>query len=62
MTRQDGTKITNHLTNMITMVLSRSPLQRCGFDEFMPLEGWAVFRMIFPTPSSKRFNRFNKLK
>jgi hypothetical protein len=41
---------------------SRSPLQRRVFDESMPLEGRAAFRMIFPTPPSKQFNRFNKLK
>jgi hypothetical protein len=47
--------------NNITIV-EPFALQRCGFDESMLLEGWVAFRMIFPTPSSKRFNRFNKLK
>ena len=38
------------------------PLQRCGFDESIPPEGWAALRMFVPMPPSKRFNRFNKLK
>ncbi len=38
------------------------PLQRRGFDESMPLEGWAAFRIFFPMPLSKWFNKFNKLK
>ncbi len=37
-------------------------LQRRGFDEPMPPEGWAALRMFVPRPRSKRFNRFNKLK
>ena len=40
---------------------SRSPLQRRGFDESMPLKGRAAFCMIFSTPPSKQFNRFNNL-
>jgi hypothetical protein len=41
---------------------SRLPLQWCGFDESMPLEGWAAFRIFFSMLLSKRFNKFNKLK
>ena len=41
---------------------SRSPLQQCGFDESMPPKGWAAFRISFPMPLLKWFNRFNKLK
>jgi hypothetical protein len=41
---------------------SRSPLQRRGFDEPMPPEGWAALHMFVPRPPLKRFNRFNKLK
>jgi len=41
---------------------SCSPLQRRGFDEPMPPEGWAVLRMFVSRPHSKRFNRLNKLK
>jgi hypothetical protein len=52
------TKSTNNMTNKIT----RSPLQRRGFDEPMPPEGWAALRMFVPTPPLKRYYRFNKLK
>jgi hypothetical protein len=41
---------------------SCSPLQRHGFDESMPPEGWAALRMFLPIPPSKRFKRFQKLK
>jgi hypothetical protein len=41
---------------------SRSPLQRRGFDESMPPEGWAALCMLDPMPPSKRFNIFIKLK
>ena len=40
---------------------SHSPLQRCGFDESMPPEGWAALCMFVPMPPSKRFNKFIKL-
>jgi hypothetical protein len=48
MTRRDGTKSTNNMTNNITIVVE--PLAR------------AAFRMIFPMLPSKQFNRLNKLK
>ena len=42
---------------------SRSPLQRHGFDEPKPPEGWAALRMFVPPMSpSKRLNRFHKFK
>ncbi len=41
---------------------SRSPLQRRGFDEPMPLEGWAALCMFVPRPPSKWLYRFNELK
>jgi len=41
---------------------SRLPLQRRGFDEPMPPEGWAALRMFILMPPSKGFNRFIKLK
>ena len=41
---------------------SRSPLQRRGFDEPMPPEGWAALRMFVPMPPSKQLTRFNKFK
>jgi len=41
---------------------SCSPLQRHGFDEPMPPEGWAALRMFVSMSPSKRFNRFHKLK
>ena len=40
---------------------SRSPLQRRGFNEPMPPEGWAALHMFVLMPLLKRFNRFNKL-
>jgi hypothetical protein len=61
-TRRDGTKSTNNRQTPSPCWWSRSPLHRRGFDESMSLEGRAAFRMIFPTPPSKQFNRFNKLK
>jgi hypothetical protein len=41
------------MTNTITMVVELSPLQRRGFVELMPLEGWAALRMIIPIPPLK---------
>jgi len=41
---------------------SRLPLQRHGFDETMPPEGWAALHMFVSMSPSKRFNRFPKLK
>ena len=41
---------------------SRSPLQRHGFDEPMPPEGWAALRMFVSMPPSKRLSRFHKFK
>ena len=41
---------------------SCSPLQRHGFDEPMPPEGWEALHMFVPRPPSKQFTRFNKLK
>ena len=41
---------------------SRLPLQRHGFDEPMPPEGWAALRMFVPRPLLQWFHRFNKLK
>ena len=38
-----------------------SPLQRRGFDEFMPPKEWAAFHIFFPMPLLKQFNTFNKL-
>jgi hypothetical protein len=46
-TRQDGTKSTNNRQTPSPWWWSRSPLQRRGFDESMPLEGRATFRIIF---------------
>jgi hypothetical protein len=60
-TRQDGTKSTNKRLTPPPWWWSRSPLQRRGFDEPTPPEGWAALRMLVPMPPSKRFNRFNKL-
>ena len=60
-TRRDGTKSTNNRQTPSPWWWSRSPLQRRGFDEPMPPEGWAALRMLVPMPPSKRFNRSNKL-
>jgi hypothetical protein len=43
------------------MVVEPLALQRCGFVEPTPPEGWAALRMLIPMPPSKRFNKFNKL-
>ena len=62
---RNHTKCTDHLTTTITMVLemlARLPLQRCGFDEPMPLEGWTALHMFLLRPPLKQFDRFNKLK
>jgi hypothetical protein len=48
-------------TNTTTMVVEPLALQRCGFVEPTPPEGWAALRMLIPMPPSKRFNKFNKL-
>ena len=40
---------------------SCSPLQRRGFDEPMPPEGWAALRMCVPMPPLKQCNKFIKL-
>ncbi len=58
---RNHTKITNHLTNTITMVLEPLTFQRRGFDEPMPPEGWKALHMFALMPPSKRFNRFKKL-
>jgi len=41
---------------------SRSPLQRHGFDEPMPPEGWAALCMFVSMLPSKRLSRFHKFK
>jgi hypothetical protein len=41
---------------------SRNPLWWHGFDESMPLEGWAAFPKNFPGLPLKSFNRFIKLR
>ena len=41
---------------------SRSPLQRCGFDEPMLPEGWAALCMLVCMQPLKRLNKFHKLK
>jgi len=41
---------------------SHSPLQRRGFDEPMPPEGWAALHMFVPMPPLKQLKRFHKLK
>ncbi len=38
------------------------PLQRCGFDESMPIEGRAALYLIFLRPLLNSFHRFIKLK
>jgi hypothetical protein len=39
---------------------SRLSLQRHGFDEFTPPEGWAALHIYFSRPLTKDFVRFNK--
>jgi hypothetical protein len=38
------------------------PLQRRGFDDSMPPEGWAALRIYCPKLLLKDLNRFIKLK
>jgi len=52
-TRQEGTKSTNRQTPS-SWLWSRSPLQRHGFDEPTPPEGWAALHMLVPMPPSIR--------
>ncbi len=45
---------------MVVEQLAPPVLQRHGFDEPMPPEGWAALRMFVPMPPPKQINRFHK--